>query len=90
MQLLKQDQYHPYRQHEQVILLLTALSHTFQDVPPEEIPGIVRELLTSIQDTLPDICTEIDRSGTLSEENKQQILQNAKQYLENRKMQKSK
>lgn len=87
MQLLKQEQYHPYKQHEQVILLVIALSHLLQDIPPIQIPDVGRELLGAVKDQLPDVCTEIDRTGTLSEENKQEILRTAKYYLENSKMQ---
>lgn len=90
MQLLKQEQYHPYRQHEQVILLVIALSHVLQEIPPAQVSGVGRELLLAIKDQLPDVCTEIDRTGVLSEENKQEILRTAKRYLENSKMQKSK
>ena len=90
MQLLKQEQYHPYRQHEQVILLVIALSHVLQEIPPAQVSGVGRELLLAIKDQLPDVCTEIDRTGVLSEENKQEILRTANRYLENSKMQKSK
>lgn len=33
MRLLRQEQYHPYSQHQQVILLTAALDHAFADVP---------------------------------------------------------
>ena len=33
MQLLKQEQNHPMKQHEQVILLVAALNHVMQEVP---------------------------------------------------------
>lgn len=82
MQLLKQEQYSPYRQYEQVILLTAALSHTFQSIPPRQIPELVRGLLQEFRQAHPDICDEIQRTGELSEANRQEILCAAKHYTE--------
>ena len=89
MQLLKQEQYHPYRQHEQVVLLAVALSHGLQNVSLAQVPETAQRLLDVVRDQLPDVCREIDRTGSLSAENKQRILETAKHYLENGKKQKA-
>ena len=47
MRLLRQKQYNPYKQHEQVILLTAAMGHIFQDVPVDKIPQFSRDLLDS-------------------------------------------
>ena len=49
MRLLRQPQYHPMSQHEQVILLVAALNHVMQDVPlehgrlPDRLPAAYGE-----------------------------------------------
>ena len=37
MRLLRQKQYHPLTQHEQVITLVAALNHVLQDIPASQI-----------------------------------------------------
>ena len=49
MRLLRQRQYHPYRQHEQVILLMAAQGHLFQHVPLNRMDEIVAELLRHVE-----------------------------------------
>ncbi len=81
MQLLKQEQYHPLKQYEQVILLVTALSHTFTGLDAKQIPQISRSLLEHIKSTLPDICTQIESTKQLSDENKEKIISSAKEFI---------
>ena len=50
MQLLKQAQYHPMSQHEQVLLLVAALAHKMQDVPPKEIPQYSKGFLKYVEE----------------------------------------
>lgn len=82
MQLLKQEQYCPYRQYEQVVLLCAALSHAFQSVPPREVTEAAHELLREIAQDYPELCDEIERTGSLSEENQQEIIRAAKRCVE--------
>lgn len=81
MRLLRQDQYHPMKQHEQVILLVAALNHIMQDVPIEEIKPFSKGLIQYIEEQTSHICSEIDRNGMLSSEIKQDILKYAKSFL---------
>ena len=81
MQLLRQEQYHSLQQHEQVILLVTALAHVMQDIPIKKISQFKEDLLCYIKQQLPDVCQEIEKTGILSEENKSRIVEESKKYL---------
>lgn len=82
MRLLRQKQYNPYKQHEQVILLTAAIGHIFQDVPVDKIPQFSRGLLDSAASEIPDLCEKIDRTGETSEEERESLLGFAKRFLE--------
>lgn len=82
MRLLRQKQYNPYKQHEQVILLTAAMGHIFQDVPVDKIPQFSRGLLDSVASEIPDLCEKIDRTGETSEEERESLLGFAKRFLE--------
>lgn len=81
MRLLRQDQYHPMKQHEQVIILVAALNHIMQDVPIEEIKPFSKGLIQYIEEQASHICSEIDQNGMLPSEIKQDILKYAKSFL---------
>ena len=82
MRLLRQKQYNPYKQHEQVILLTAAMGHIFQDIPVDKIPQFSRELLDSAAAEMPDLCEKIDRTGETTEEERNSMLEFAKRFLE--------
>ena len=82
MRLLRQKQYNPYKQHEQVILLTAAMGHIFQDIAVDKIPQFSRELLDSAAAEMPDICDKIDRTGETTEEERNSMLEFAKRFLE--------
>ena len=81
MQLLKQEQYHPLKQHEQVIMLIVALNHITQEVPAGEIGQFNKGLLKYIESQAPYIRQDIDQTGRLSEDNQRNILSLARDYL---------
>lgn len=81
MQLLKQAQYHPMSQHEQVLLLVAALAHKMQDVPPKEIPQYSKGFLKYVEENAEDLCHFIDRNGRLELESRERILRMADEYL---------
>lgn len=85
MQILKQPQYSPLSQHEQVILLISAMSHAFADVSVNDIFDCSRKLLDYIEENLPDVCAEIENSGIISKDNKEKIEENAKKFTGNYK-----
>ncbi|MCD8324064.1 MAG: F0F1 ATP synthase subunit alpha [Clostridiales bacterium] len=82
MRLLRQKQYHPLKQHEQVILLVAALDHRMQEIPVVRIDDFRDGLLTYMEETAADICKEIDRTGLLSEEDCEEILRLTKEFAE--------
>lgn len=74
MRLLRQEQYHPYSQHQQVILLTAALDHAFAGVPVADTAKTARVLLDMAETTLPELCQKIDRTGQASDEDRKAIL----------------
>ena len=81
MQLLRQPQYHPMAQHEQVITLICAMAHLLQDVPPAEVPACNRALLERIRVQAAELCRDIDRSGRLEPADRERILAIARDFL---------
>lgn len=81
MQLMRQEKYQPMEQHEQIIILVAALNHVMQDIPPEEISDFKHGILRYIEKQAPYISQEIYQSGKLSEEVKQGIVASAREYL---------
>lgn len=84
MRLLRQKQNNPLKQHEQVITLIVALNHKFTHIPIQEILTARGELIEFVRDNEPGLCQNIDRCGTISDEDKERILMLADKYLENR------
>jgi len=82
MRLLRQKQYNPYKQHEQVILLTAAMGHIFQDIAMDKIPQFSRDMLDAASAELPDLCDKIDRTGETTEEDRKSLLEFAQRFLE--------
>ena len=82
MRLLRQPQYHPLSQHEQVMLLAAALDHVMQDVPPEEMDGFRTRYLRHMESVAGDLCRRIDQTGQLSQEDRQAILAAARAFVD--------
>ena len=82
MRLLRQKQYHPFSQHQQVIMLVVALGHELQDIPPEQIEAYRARLLQFAEENEAELCQRIDATGTLSDEEKEQILALGKRFHE--------
>lgn len=81
MRLLRQNQYHPYSQHEQVILLTAALGHVFTDVDVSKIPEVSRALLDETLNAMPELCDKIDRLGQTDEDDRKALLDFAKKFV---------
>ena len=82
MRLLRQPQYAPLAQHQQVILLVSALGHVMQDIPLDEIDCFEDRLLAYMEEQAPDLCHRIEMTGQLSQEDREEILQLAREFLE--------
>ena len=81
MRLLRQRQYHPYRQHEQVILLMAAQGHLFQHVPLNRMDEIVAELLRHVEQEESVLCARIEETGNASPDELQRLQKSAAAYL---------
>ena len=81
MRLLRQRQYHPYRQHEQVILLMAAQGHLFQHVPLNRMDEIVAELLRHVEQEESVLCARIEEKGKASPDELQRLQKSAAAYL---------
>ena len=81
MRLLRQPQYHPYAQHQQVILLTAALRHVMQPVPLAEMDDFRGQLLRFVETQNPALCCRIDESGQMSEDDQKTLLQLSKEFL---------
>ena len=81
MRLLRQPQYAPFSQHQQVIILVSALGRVMQDVPLDRIDAFQSGLLAYVEQTGPDLCRRIDLTGLLSPEDREEILALARQFL---------
>ncbi len=81
MRLLRQPQYDPLSQHQQVIALVSAMDHVMQDVPLAKMDGFRAGLLAAFEEEAPDLCARIDQTGRLSEDDRARILSLAREYL---------
>ena len=82
MRMLRQPQYHPWQQEEQVIMLVAAMAHTMVDIDIDEIPEYVRKLLALFEEENPEIGREIRSTGKLSDELKEEIISIAKKFAD--------
>ena len=82
MRMLRQPQYHPWKQEEQVIMLVSAMAHTMQNIDIDEIPGFVKALLQLFEEEHPEIGQEIRSTKKLSDELKEEIISIAKKFAD--------
>ena len=82
MRMLRQKQYHPKSQHEQVITLVMALAHTMKGIPVDDVEDFIKGLIEMFETEHQDICTAIDTTGQLDDELKQQIIDISAKYRE--------
>ncbi len=82
MRILRQPQSSPYTLHEQVILLIAAQDHVFQDIALDDIGKFKAGLLEYFEDNAPGLCTSIDDKKVLEAEDREDIIDIAREYLE--------
>lgn len=82
MRLLRQPQYHPMSQHDQVITLVSALHHVMQDVSLDDMGRFHTELIKYAEENMSDVCRRVDTTGQLSNSDREEILKVAKEFLE--------
>ena len=81
MRLLRQKQYHPLSQHEQVITLVAALNHVLENIPAEVISDAQHEMLAWFEEQDAALCQRIDSTGLLSDDDRQQIIDLARTFV---------
>ena len=81
MELLKQEQYHPYAMHEQVIILVCALNHLFDTYEIKNIKVVKNSLLEYFNKSESTITRQIEDSGILDDKLRQDIVDKASEFL---------
>ena len=81
MRLLRQPQYAPFSQHQQVIILVAAMNHIMQDIPLEEMDSFRAGLLAYVEENGGGLCQRVDRAGQLSQEDRDEISALSRQFL---------
>ena len=82
MRMLRQKQFHPYKQYEQVILLVAGLNHVFQEIVPEQLDAFIPVLLQHFGETQSALCNAIEQTGQLSDDQQSQIIECAKEFVQ--------
>ncbi|MBQ2846034.1 MAG: F0F1 ATP synthase subunit alpha, partial [Firmicutes bacterium] len=80
MRMLRQKQYHPKTQHEQVITLVMALAHTMKGIPVDDVTEFIEGLITMFEEEHSDICHKIDSTGILDDDLRKEITEIAAKY----------
>ena len=81
MRILRQQQYHPFQLHEQVVLLVAALHHVMQDIPLDEIGRFRAGLLSYFQVHAAELCERIGQTGRMTPEERDLICRLSEEYL---------
>ena len=84
MEMLRQDQYQPYQQYEQVIILVVTLHHLLSEIPAAQMRAVMRELLRHFEAHHVDLLEELEQSGLLEDDCKEKIISIAQNYLQKR------
>ena len=80
MRLLRQPQYSPISRHRQVILLTAALNKLLLPVPLDKFPDYQEKLLKTVEEQNRAACGRIDRTGELTDEDRANLLESAKEF----------
>ena len=80
MRVLRQEQGKPFKEHEQVIILICATAHIMQNVPLSEITDFRRRLLDHFETEHADLCSKIDTEHSITDDDKKYIIDSAKKF----------
>ncbi len=81
MELLKQEQYHPYSQHDQIIILVSAMNHLFDELDVKNVKNTKNELLDYFNNNKKSLCKKIDETGVLTDEIKEEIISSSREFF---------
>lgn len=82
VRLLRQDQYHPLQQYQQVILLVAAVGRVLQDVPLKQLNKTAEEMVQAVVTAAPWVRQEIEQTEQLSDEAKKEIIKQAREFVQ--------
>ena len=82
MRLLRQPQYHPFSQTEQVIMLVCATAHCMQDVELDKMDAFRTGLIDYIRKNDEALYGRIEETRLLSDEDRQRIIELSRAYTE--------
>lgn len=82
MQLLRQPQSAPFKLYEQVIILVAATAHTMENIPVDDLLTYRGRLLEYFRTEEATLCDEIESSGVLSDDAKEEIIRVAKTFAD--------
>ena len=88
MRMLRQPQNRPYSHIDKVIVLTAALSHAIDDIPIDDVNRFLNEVIITVKKVYHDVCRRIDKTGDLSDNDKNVIIRRAKEMREKWLMQK--
>ena len=80
MRLLRQPQYRPMQQHEQVMLLVAALHHVMQSIPIRQMDLFRQDYLAHMEKNAAALCHKIDQNGQLSDSDMHSIVEMAQAF----------
>ena len=89
MRLLRQQQSKPFSLHQQVIILISATAKVMVDIPVEKILQFREYLLDSFEADEKSICDRIDGTGIFSDDDKEYIIEKAKEIRDRYKQEKN-
>lgn len=84
MQMLRQEQYKPYKQYEQVIILVVVLNHVLHEISVQDTKQVIREILQHFRENHFDITERIESTGMLSDSDRCEVISIAQRYLRER------
>lgn len=82
MQILKQGVHQPLKQYEEVITLVAALAKVFVKLPLKRVKECQLKLLSYFAKNCPLICSKLESERVLTPEIKEEIIYNAKNFVE--------
>ena len=82
MMLLRQPQSAPFKLYEQVIILVAATAHTMENIPVDDLLTYRGRLLEYFRTEEAALCDEIESSGVLSDDAKEEIIRVAKTFAD--------
>lgn len=78
MNILRQEQYRPYEEWEQVVILTAAINRGLDDMPDEHFEDILRSICGQFERTHPEVVDRIKSGDKLSDSDRELIVRFAK------------